>query len=134
MSNTSLEALKNFLVREAANHAAAVTETMKKTVVTEAAKLAPKYAAKTVVNLTGKQAANYVMKGLPKHVAKALWKTGGRKVVEKAMQKSLAKAIPVVGAATGFVFDWTSTKTVGRLAIEFYENSGPEMVNRIFNP
>ncbi len=136
LSNDSMAALKQLVSQEAASaamHAAATAETIKKSVAREAAKAAPKYAAKVVVKLAGKEAANYVVKGIPKHVTKALWKIGGRKVVERAIQKSLTKAVPVIGAVTGFVFDWTSTQAVGKLAIEFYEKSGPELVDQLFN-
>lgn len=99
----------------------------------EAAKAAPKYAARVFVKYTGKEAANYVMKGIPKHLAKALWRVGGRKVVERATQRALGKVVPVIGALTGFMFDWTSTKAVGKLAIQYYENSGPESVDQLLN-
>lgn len=56
------------------------------------------------------------MKGASKFLIKALWKVGGRKVVEKAVQKSLGKAIPVLGAAIGGSIDWFSTQAVGKLA------------------
>jgi hypothetical protein len=136
LSNNSMTALKQMLVQEAAAAAmstAAAAEAFKKSVTKEAAKAAPKYAAKVFVRCAGKEAANYTMKGLPKHITKALWKIGGKKVVERSIQKSLTKVVPVVGAVTGFAFDWVSTKVVGELATEFYENSGPELVDQIFN-
>jgi hypothetical protein len=136
LSNDSMESIKQMATQElasAARNAVATTEAIKKSVTRQVAKAAPQYAAKAIVKCAGKQAANYAMKGIPKHLAKALWKIGGRKIVERAIQKSLTKAVPVIGAVTGFAFDWTSTKAVGNLAIEFYENSMPEFIDRAFN-
>lgn len=136
LSNNSMATLKQMMIQEAAERAmgaAVAAEALKKSVTIEAAKAAPKYAAKVFVNCVGKEAANYTMKGLPKHITKAIWKIGGRKIVEKSIQKSLAKVVPVVGAVTGFAFDWVSTKVVGDLAIEFYQNSGPEFLDQLFN-
>ncbi len=135
LSSDSMATLKEIVYQEAVSakmQAAAAAETMKQSVTREALKAAPKYLAQVVVKVAGKEAANYAMKGIPKHIAKALWSIGGRKVVEKAIQKSLTKAIPVIGAFTGFAFDWTSTKAVGKLAIEYYEKSGPEVVESAF--
>lgn len=135
LSSDSMATLKEIVYQQAVSakmQAALAVETMKQSVTREALKAAPKYVAQAVVQVAGKEAANYAMKGIPKHIAKALWSIGGRKVVEGAIQKSLTKAIPVVGAITGFAFDWTSTKAVGKLAIEYYEKSGPDVLKSAF--
>lgn len=64
------------------------------------------------------------------NLTKALWRVGGRKIVEKSLQKSFTKVIPVIGAVTGFGFDWFSTKAIGKLAIEFYEKR-PELMKSL---
>ncbi len=46
----------------------------------------------------------------------------------------IAKASCFVGAVTGFAFDWVSTKVVGELAIEFYQNSGLEFIDQLSTP
>jgi hypothetical protein len=107
-------------------------EDLKKLVITEALKAAPKYTSKSFTKYAGKTVIKYGMKGMKKQIAKALWKVGGRKMAEKALQKSIGKAIPVVGAVVGGGMDWFTTQTVGKRAIEYYENSGSEWVNEVF--
>ncbi|MDF0554810.1 hypothetical protein [Kamptonema sp. UHCC 0994] len=57
---------------------------------------------------------------------------GGRKAVEKSIQKSFGKAIPVIGAAIGGGMDWFTTQAAGKLAIEYYENSVSDWVAEVF--
>lgn len=134
-SNTSLEGLKDLVIQEALKAAPKYTlkavEALKKTAIREVRKAAPKYAAKALTKYGGKAIVNYSMKGASKHLVKALWKVGGRKVVEKTLQKSIGKAVPVMGAVLGGSIDWLATKAVGKLAIEYYENSGPEWVYEV---
>ena len=106
---------------------------MKKSAIHVAAKETPKYAAKALTKYGGKAVVNYGMKGVSKHLAKALWKVGGRKMAEKALQKSIGKAVPVIGAVVGGGMDWFTTQFVGKLAIEYYENSVSEWVNAVSN-
>ena len=64
-----------------------------------------------------------VQKYITREVMKKIWKVVGRKIITKAGQKSLTsfmKMIPLVGAPVGFVFDWTSARTVGHFAIKYY--------------
>jgi hypothetical protein len=106
---------------------------LKKSAIHVAAKETPKYAAKALTKYGGKAVVNYGMKGVSKHLAKALWKVGGRKMAEKALQKSIGKAVPVIGAVVGGGMDWFTTQFVGKLTIEYYENSVSEWVNAVFD-
>ena len=137
MSNGSIEAIKNLIITEALKtapkQALKAVDTLKKSAIQVAAKETPKYAAKALTKYGGKAVANYSMKGISKHLAKALWKVGGRKMAEKALQKSIGKAVPVIGAVVGGGMDWFTTQAVGKLAIEYYENSVSEWVNEVFN-
>jgi hypothetical protein len=137
LSNGSIEAIKNLIITEALKtapkQALKAVDTLKKSAIQVAAKETPKYAAKALTKYGGKAVANYSMKGISKHLAKALWKVGGRKMAEKALQKSIGKAVPVIGAVVGGGMDWFTTQAVGKLAIEYYENSVSEWVNEVFN-
>ncbi|HEY9612493.1 EcsC family protein [Allocoleopsis sp.] len=137
LSNGSIEALKNLVIAEALNaapkQALKAVDTLKKSAIQVAAKETPKYAAKALTKYGGKAVVNYSMKGISKHLAKALWKVGGRKMAEKALQKSIGKAVPVIGAVVGGGMDWFTTQAVGKLAIEYYENSVSDWVNEVFS-
>lgn len=137
LSNVSIEALKKLVITEALKtapkHALKAVDTLKKSAIHVAAKETPKYAAKALTKYGGKAVINYSMKGTSKHLAKALWKVGGRKMAEKALQKSIGKAVPVIGAVVGGGMDWFTTQAVGKLAIEYYENSVSEWVNEVFS-
>lgn len=52
-----------------------------------------------------------------------IWKVIPQKIITKAGEKSMTsfmKMVPIVGAPVGFVFDWATTKAVGKLAIHYY--------------
>jgi ribosomal protein L18 len=137
LSNGSIEAIKTLVITEALKtapkHALKALDTLKKSAIQVAAKETPKYAAKALTKYAGKAVIKYGMKGMKKQIAKALWKVGGRKMAEKALQKSIGKAVPVIGAVVGGSMDWFTTQFVGKLAIEYYENSVSEWVNEVFN-
>lgn len=135
LSNGSLEELKTVVISEAINaapkNALTVVDALKITAVEVAAKQAPKYASKAIAKDAVKVVVKQGMKGLPKELAKAIWKVAGRKAIEKALQKSMSAAIPAIGAVVGGSIDWFTTQAIGNLAIEYYENSGPEWVDRV---
>lgn len=122
LANNSVSELEQMVAAAAVGQISKGAEGIKETVTRGAIKVAPQYAAKAVVKCAGKKAADYTMQGIPKHLTKVLWRVGGRKIVEKSLQKSFTKVVPVIGAVTGFGFDWFSTQAIGKLAIEFYEN------------
>jgi len=136
LSNGSIEAIKTLVITEALKtapkHALKALDRLKKSAIHVAAKETPKYAAKALTKYGSKAVVNYGMKGVSKHLAKALWKVGGRKMAEKALQKSIGKAVPVIGAVVGGGMDWFTTQFVGKLTIEYYENSVSEWVNAVF--
>lgn len=137
LSNGSIKSIKDLVIEEARKtapkHTLKALDTLKKSAIHVAAKETPKYAAKALTKYGGKAVVNYGMKGVSKHLAKALWKVGGRKMAEKALQKSLGKAVPVIGAVVGGGMDWFTTQAVGKLTIEYYENSVTEWVNEVFS-
>jgi hypothetical protein len=136
LSNGSIESIKSFVMAEALKSAPKQAlkslHSIKTSVIQKTTKQAPKYIAKTALQLGGKPLRNYALKGVPSILRGAIWKLGGRKVAEKTLQKSIGKAIPVIGAVVGGGMDWFATQAVGRLAIEYYENSVPELVNEVF--
>ncbi|MBW4680243.1 MAG: hypothetical protein KME19_09025 [Microcoleus vaginatus WJT46-NPBG5] len=137
LSNESIEELKKLVIAEALNsapkHALKALEIAKESIIKVAAKQSTKYAAKTITKYGGKTIVKYTMKGMSKHLTKALWKVGGKKAVEKSVQKTLGKAVPVIGAIVGGSLDWLSTQAIGKLAIEYYENSVPEWIDEVFS-
>lgn len=137
LSNGSIEGLKNLVIQEAINYAPKYAlknlEILKTTAIKSSTKCGTKYAAKVITKYGGKKLVNHTMKGFSKHLVKSLWKVGGKKIVEKKVQKAVGKIVPVVGAVINGGIDWWSTKAVGELAIEYYENSLPEWVYEVFN-
>ncbi len=62
-------------------------------------------------------------KYITRDVMVKIWKYVGRKIITKAGEKSMTsftKMVPLVGAPVGFMFDWTATQTVGKVAIKYY--------------
>ncbi|MBD1893312.1 EcsC family protein [Coleofasciculus sp. FACHB-129] len=137
LSNGSIEELKKLVIAEALNsapkHALKALGNVKRSIIEVTAKASTKYAAKVITKHGGKKIVKYTMKGMSKHLVKALWKVGGKKAVEKSVQKTLGKAVPVIGAIVGGSLDWVSTQAVGKLAIEYYENSTPEWIDEVLS-
>lgn len=137
LSNGSIEALKKLVITEALKaapkHALKTIDPLKKSAIKVAAKEIPKYGSKALTKYAGKAVIKYGMKGMKKQIAKALWKVGGRKMAEKTVQKSIGKAVRVIGAVVGGGMDWFTTQSVGKLAIEYYENSVSDWVNEVFS-
>jgi len=137
LSNSSIEEIKKLVIAEALNaapkHASKALNKLKQSAIQVTAKHGTKYAAKAIAKYGGKTIVNYTVKGVSKHLIKALWKVGGRKVVEKAIQKSLGKAVPIFGAVVGGGIDYFATQAVGKLAIEYYENSISDWVYEVFS-
>jgi len=137
MSNGSIEELKQLVILETANAVNHYTlnsvDILKKSAIQIAAKEGPKSAAKAISKYGEKVIVNCGMKEISKYVAEALCKVGCKKIAEKVLQKSLGLAVPVIGAVIGGSIDWVTTQAVGKLAIEYFENSGPEFVKKTFN-
>ncbi len=137
MSNGSIEELKQLVIFETANAVNQYTlnsvDILKKSAIQIAAKEGPKSAAKAISKYGEKVIVNCGMKEASKYLAEALCKVGCKKLAEKVLQKSLGVAVPVIGAVIGGSVDWVTTQAVGKLAIEYFENSGPEFVKKTFN-
>jgi len=71
------------------------------------------------------------MKGIQKHLVKIFWNVGGKRIAQRAAQKAIGRAIPVVGAVAGFGMDWHSLKKKGQLAIEYYESGVPVIIKSL---
>lgn len=136
LSNGSLEDVKKLVIEEfvksAPKQASKSVDFFKEAAIKQTGKIVPKYAAKAITKYGGKKVASYTMKGISKHLTKALWKVGGKKVVEKSLQKSIGKAVPIVGAVVGGSIDWFATQAIGNLAVEYYEKSTPEWMYETF--
>jgi hypothetical protein len=137
MSNGSIEELKQFVIVEATNVANQYTlstfDTWKHSAIQMTAKEGSKYAVQALTKCSEKVIANLGMKEISKYFMEGLCKIAGKKVAEKILEKSLGATVPVIGAAIGGGVDWVTTQTVGKLAIEYFENGGPEFVNNVFN-
>jgi len=92
-----------------------------------------KYATRIAVNLGGKTVMNSTLKRVPKIFRGLIWRIGGRKIAERTMQKTISKAVPVIGAAVGGGVDWWMTRSVGEVAIEYYEMNGPGFIQCAFS-
>lgn len=136
LSNGSLEDVKTLVIQELAKsapkRASQSIDFFKKEAINQTGKVVPKYAAKAITKYGGKKVASYTTKGISKHLTKVLWKVGGKKVVEKSLQKSIGKAVPIVGAVVGGSIDWFATQAIGNLAVEYYENATPEWIEETF--
>lgn len=78
-----------------------------------------RFSIETGKAITKKTISKYINIG----VMKKIWTIVGRKIITKAGQKSITsftKLVPLVGAPIGFLFDWLSTKAVGKIAIKYY--------------
>jgi hypothetical protein len=64
-----------------------------------------------------------------KMATKALYELVGKKIAKNVMKEFFGLAAPAFGAAIGGSVDWMTTQAVGRLAIEYFENSGPQLIN-----
>ncbi|WP_250124151.1 EcsC family protein [Chroococcidiopsis sp. CCMEE 29] len=137
MSNGSIEELKQLVIVETANavnqYTLSTVDTFKTSAIQLVAKEGPKYAAKAITKYGEKVVVNCGMKEISKYLAEVLCKIGCKKIAEKVLQKSLGVAVPVIGAVIGGSVDWVTTQAVGKLAIEYFENSGPEFVKKTFN-
>lgn len=137
MSNGSVEEIKQLVIEETASavnqYSLSTIDSLKKSAIQVVAKEGPKYATKTLTKYGEKALVNCGMKEVSKYLMEVLCKVGGRKIAEKVIEKSLGAAIPVIGAVIGGSVDWMTTQAVGKLAIEYFENSGPEFISNTFN-
>jgi hypothetical protein len=116
ISNGSIEELKKFVETEAAillnENALKTVDSLKQTATRIAAKESSKFATKALTE--------------------ALCQAVGKKVAKKIVQKSFGTiALGAMGAAIGGGLDWMTTQGIGRLAIEYFENSTPEYIGSL---
>lgn len=133
LTNGSMEELKQFVVAESANFMAQTAfnavDSIKTSTLQVAAKEVPKHAAKALMNSGSAIVQTIGMGELAKQFAEFLYKVCGKKITEKLLQRSLSFATPALGAGISGGIDWLTTQTVGNLAIEFFENSGIELID-----
>jgi hypothetical protein len=96
-------------------------------------KMGTKYASRLLMNVGEKTIKNHALREVPKVFRGVLWRVGGRKIAEKTLQKSLGKAVPLLGAVVGGGVDWWSTQSVGKVAIEYYESGGPDFLEGAYD-
>jgi len=81
----------------------------------------------TVLNLSTQVVPKLVQKlGANNLFREMIWKRLGKQMTEQGINKGLHRVIPVVGAVIGFGFDYKAIQNVGNVAIDYYENNGPE--------
>jgi hypothetical protein len=116
ISNGSIEELKKFVEAEAAvffnENALKTVDSLKQ----------------TATRFVAKEGSKFATKALTEALCQAL----GKKVAKKIMQKSFGTvALGAMGAAIGGGLDWMTTQGIGRLAIEYFENSTPEYIDSL---
>ena len=92
-----------------------------------------KYAAKIVVDMGGKALRDYALRNVPKIFRGIVWKVASKKIAQQTIQKSLTKVLPLLGAVIGGGMDWWGTQSVGKSAIDYYENDGPFFVEELYS-
>ena len=132
MSNHSLEEIKKTLLEQQEKCAQEAfqqsvlqvgVKASEKAVFQVGAKAGSELATKIILNVGEKAIRDSVLRGMPNIAREVLWKVCGRKIAEKAIQTSVGKVIPVVGAVIGGGLDWYTMQSVGMLAIEYYETA-----------
>jgi hypothetical protein len=116
ISNGSIEELKRFVETEAAiffnENALKTVDSLKQ----------------TATRLAAKEGSKFATKALTEALCQAL----GKKVAQKIIQKSFGTvALGAMGAVIGGGLDWMTTQGIGRLAIEYFENSTPEYISSL---
>ncbi|NEO86046.1 MAG: DUF726 domain-containing protein [Spirulina sp. SIO3F2] len=98
-----------------------MVNSLKKSAMKAVVKQVPEFATKFTIHQFGAGLTQQLLKGIPKQLSKMLLRSGGRKFTQRVAARSLGKAIPLVGAATGFAMDYYSIREKGKLAIQFNE-------------
>lgn len=145
MSHSSIDELKDFVCREAEKqtkndfHKKEALRKLRsrssyKDVATKmSTNLGMKYAPKIAMKVGEKQVMNYTLRGVPKIFRSIIWRLGGRKIAEKTMQKAAGKVIPILGAAVGGSIDWWTIRATGNVAIDYYQENGPDFLNAAYS-
>jgi hypothetical protein len=140
LSHSSMDEIKRFVCLEAkkqvkndASKKEAIDKLMRfnslKDVTANAGKsLVLNHVTRVTMKFGQKQVMNHTLRGVPKVFRGLIWRLGGRKIAEKTVQKTAAKAVPVLGAVVGGAVDWWLIKSVGKVAIDYYQNDGPLFV------
>lgn len=140
LSHSSVNEIKNFVCQEAKKQVKndvakkeAVERLMRvksmKDIATNAGKsLVLNHATRVTMKLGEKQLMHHTLRGVPKIFRGLIWRLSGRKIAEKTVQKTATKAIPVLGAVVGGTADWWLIRSVGKVAIDYYQNDGPLFV------
>lgn len=135
LANGSMEELSQFVIVESSNFvtqtAFNAVDSIKTSTIQAAAKEVPKYATKALIKSGNAIANSFGISEVVKYFAEFLCKVCGKKITEKVLARSISLAVPVLGAAIGGSVDWITTQAVGNLAIEFFENSGFELIGSL---
>ncbi|MEM8639716.1 MAG: DUF726 domain-containing protein [Cyanobacteria bacterium P01_G01_bin.54] len=94
---------------------------LKKSAFKAVVKQMPELASKVVLYQFGTAMTQQLFRLLPKQLSKGVLRMGGRKFTQRAAARAVGKAIPVVGAASGFAMDYYAIRQKAKLAMEFNE-------------
>ncbi len=135
LTNGSLEEIQQLLIAESSNFvtqaAFNAVDSIKSSTIQIVAADVPKQAAKALIKSGKAIAKTFGLRELTKYFSEFLCKVCGKKLAEKILQKSISLTVPVLGAAIGGGIDWLTTQAVGNLAIEFFENSGFDLIHSV---
>ncbi|NMG60750.1 hypothetical protein E1H12_20105 [Geitlerinema sp. P-1104] len=144
MAHSSIEDLKDFVSAEAKKQ---VKDNLdKKEALTKLAKadsyklmgvratqvLGTKYGAKVALRLGEKQIMNHALRKVPQVFRGIIWRLGGRKIAQRALQRAAGRVVPIVGAVMAAGIDGLMTKKVGKVAIDYYETDGPYFLEAVY--
>jgi hypothetical protein len=143
MSHSSINQLKDFLCAEAEKQVKddfqkkqALKRLMSFNTSKNVAKKAGQsiffnYGARATMKFGEKQVMNHALQGIPKIFRGIIWQLGGRKAAEKAMQKTVTKVVPLLGAVVGGTVDWWMIRGTGNVAKDYYQMNGPDFLQAI---
>ncbi len=144
MAHSSIKDLKDFVSAEAKKQ---VKDNLdKKEALTKLAKadsyklmgvratqvLGTKYGAKVALRLGEKQIMNHALRKVPQVFRGIIWRLGGRKIAQRALQRAAGRVVPIVGAVMAAGIDGLMIKKVGQVAIDYYEMDGPDFMEAVY--
>ena len=93
------------------------------------AKVGAKIGTNIAIKSGQKMIRDYTLRTTPKVFKDVIWHLSGRKIAQKAFQKSMSRGIPLVGAVIGGTLDWRTINEVGNIAIDYYDKNTPEYID-----
>ena len=75
---------------------------------------------RTGIELTKNATRSAIRKYANANTIKQVNKVLGKKIISSSAQKTMVRMVPVIGAAVGFIFDWSAAQSFGKNAITYY--------------